>query len=389
MKSVTQTSKIHFYLWWSRMAAMTGKELLQLGRDTLLVGAVLYLFTLDIMMAGGVKMDLNQGTVMVHDADHSMASRELIYRFQPPYFKLGGEILDQKEGIRLLDQGKALMVLDIPPRFQHDLLQGKPTSVQVQVDTSNTVLGTLAANYSAQIIGKYSFDVALQRMGLSEESLTAVPILVDRHRVWYNPNQKDAWFMSISELLTVITVLAMMLPAAAAVREKERGTIEQLVVSPLTPIQIMLPKVIAMTLVILLGTALSVGLVLHGYFHVPIKGSLPLFFAVTALYTFAMSGLGLFISTMSRNLAQAAMLTIMIMMPIILLSGAWTPPEAMPPGIRQAMYLSPLYYYIEMAYGILLKGAGLKVLWDSLLGLSLLGSLVFGFGVWRFRRQFR
>jgi len=388
MKYITQFSGEHLYLWWSRMAAMTGKELLQLGRDTLLVVAVLYLFTLDIMMAGGVKMDLNQGTVIVHDADHSMASRELIYRFQPPYFKLGGEILDQKEGVQLLDQGKALVVLDIPPKFQHDLLQGVQTSVQVQVDTSNTILGTLAASYSAQIIGQYSFDVALQRIGITGENQADVPMLIDRHRVWYNPNQKDEWFMSISELLTVITVLAMMLPAAAAVREKERGTIEQLIVSPLTPVQILLPKVIAMTLVILLGTALSVGLVLYGFFHVPIKGSLSLFFAVTALYTFTMSGLGLFISTMSRNLAQAAMLTIMIMMPIILLSGAWTPPEAMPPGIRQAMYLSPLYYFIEMAYGILLKGAGLKILWDSLLGLILLGSLVFGFGVWRFRRQF-
>ncbi len=388
MKPVRQFAGGGLVLWWSRMVAMTGKELLQLGRDTLLVVAVLYLFTLDVMMAGGVKMDLNQGVVMVHDADHSMASRELIYRFQPPYFKLGGEIPDQKEGLRLLDQGKALVVLDIPPKFQHDLIQGKPTAVQIQIDTSNTILGTLAASYSAQIIEQYSFDVALQRIGLTDANLAGMPMLVDRHRVWYNPNQEDAWFMPISELLTVITVLAMMLPAAAAVREKERGTIEQLIVSPLTPIQIMLPKVIAMTLVILLGTVLSVFLVLYGVFNIPIKGSLPLFFTVTALYTFAVSGLGLFISTMSRNLAQTIMLAIMIMMPIILLSGAWTPPEAMPPGIRQAMYLSPLYYYIEMSYGILLKGAGLDILWDSLLGLTLLGSLMFGFGVWRFRRQF-
>jgi len=388
MNPVRQFAGGGLVLWWSRMVAMTGKELLQLGRDTLLVVAVLYLFTLDVMMAGGVKMDLNQGVVMVHDADHSMASRELIYRFQPPYFKLGGEILDQKEGIRLLDQGKALVVLDIPPKFQHDLIQGKPTAVQIQIDTSNTILGTLAASYSAQIIEQYSFDAALQRIGLTDANLAGVPMVVDSHRVWYNPNQEDAWFMPISELLTVITVLAMMLPAAAAVREKERGTIEQLIVSPLTPIQIMLPKVIAMTLVILLGTVLSVFLVLYGVFNIPIKGSLPLFFTVTALYTFAVSGLGLFISTMSRNLAQTIMLAIMIMMPIILLSGAWTPPEAMPPGIRQAMYLSPLYYYIEMSYGILLKGAGLDILWDSLLGLTLLGSLMFGFGVWRFRRQF-
>ena len=388
MKALTRLFDSRFYVWWSRMFAMTGKELLQLGRDTLLVVAVLYLFTLDVMMAGGVKMDLNQGTVMVYDADHSMASRELSYRFQPPYFKLGGEIFDRKEGIKLLDQGRALVVLDIPAQFQRDLLKGKPTSVQVQVDASNTVLGTLGANYSAQIIGQYGFDAALQRIGMTEDSLAGVPMLVDSHRVWYNPNQKDAWFMSISELLTVITILAMMLPAAAAVREKERGTIEQLLVSPLSPIQVLLPKVIAMTLVILLGTALSVAAVLHGFFHVPIKGSLVLFFAVTALYTFAMSGLGLFISTLSRNLAQAVMLTIMIMMPIILLSGAWTPPEAMPSGIRQAMYASPLYYYIEMAYGILLKGAGLDILWDSLLGLIVLGSLIFTFGAWRFKRQF-
>ena len=377
------------YLWWSRMAAMTGKELLQLARDTLLVLAVLFLFTIDIMTAGGIKMDLNKANVVVRDMDHSLASRELIYRFRPPYFQLGGEILDQNEGARLLDQGKALMALDIPPRFQHDLIQGRPTEVQVRVDTSNTVLGTLAASYSGQIIGQYGFDAALQRMGLTGEGLADVPMLVDRHRVWYNPNQKDSWFMSISELLTVITVLAMMLPAAAAVREKERGTIEQLLVSPLTPVQILLPKVIAMTLVILLGTALSIGLIIHGVFHVPMKGSLTLFFTVTAMYTFAMSGLGLFVSTMSRNLAQAAMMIIMIMMPIILLSGAWTPPEAMPVGIRQAMYISPLYYYIEVSYGILLKGAGIKILWDSLLGLGLLGSLVFSFGVLRFRRQFR
>ncbi len=388
MRFLARITEGKSYHWWSRMAAMTGKELLQLGRDTVLVCAVIYLFTLDIMMAGGVKMGLNQGSVVVHDSDHSMASRDLIYRFQPPYFKLSGEILNEKEGIQLLDQGEALLVLDIPPKFQHDLLQGRPTAVQVQVDASNTVLGTLAASYSAQIIGQYGFDAALQRMGLTGEGLETVPMIDDRHRVWYNPNQKDAWFMSISELLTVITILAMMLPAAAAVREKERGTIEQLLVSPLTPMQIMLSKVISMTLVILIGTAVSVGFVLYGFFDIPIKGSLPLFFLVTALYTFAMSGLGLFISTISRNLAQATMLVIMIMMPIILLSGAWTPPEAMPDGIRQAMYLSPLYYYIEMAYGILLKGAGLTVLWDSLLGLTLLGSVVFVFGVWRFKRQF-
>jgi ABC-2 type transport system permease protein len=377
-----------FYLWWSRLAAMTIKELLQLGRDGFLMFAIAFLFTVDIYMTRNVRLELNHATVVVHDADHSEASRELIHRFRPPYFKLGGEILDARHGIRLLDQGQALMVLDIPSNFQQDLLRGKPTDVQVMVDTSNTVLGSLAASYTAQIIGQYSFEAALERMGATEESLGNVPMIEDRHRVWYNPNQNDQWFIPISELLTVITILAIMLPAAAAVREKERGTIEQLLVSPLTPVQILLPKVIAMTLVILMGTAVSLFLVLDLVFRIPIKGSLPLFFAVTALYTIATSGLGLYIATMSRNLAQAAMLAILILMPMIFLSGAWTPPEAMPAGLRQAMYLSPLYYFIEMGYGILLKGAGLDVLRDSLLGLTLLGTTIFGLGVWRFKRQF-
>jgi ABC-2 type transport system permease protein len=377
------------YLWWSRLAAMTVKELLQLGRDGFLMFAIFFLFTIDIVMTGNVRLELNHATVVVHDADHSEASRELIYRFRPPYFKLGGEILNARQGILLLDQGQALVVLDIPANFQQSLLNGEHTDVQVLVDSSNTVLGSLAASYSSQIIGQYGFDAALKRMGVTEKNLENVPMLVDQHRVWYNPNQNDQWFIPISELLVVITILAIMLPAAAAVREKEHGTIEQLMVSPLSPIQILLPKIISMTMVILLGTAVSLFLVILPLFHIPIKGSLLLFFSVTGLYTIATSGLGLFISTMSRNLAQAAMLAILVLMPMIFLSGAWTPPEAMPAGLRQAMYLSPLYYFIEMSYGILLKGAGLHILWDSLLNLTLLGGVIFAIGLWRFRRQFK
>lgn len=380
------TSRLGLWLW--RFWAMTLKELIQLGRDGLLVFAIAYLFLFDTYMAGNVGMNLNNAVVVVHDADQSAASRELIYRFQPPYFKQGGEVADVRTGQRLLDTGGALVVLDIPPRFEHDLLTGRPTAVQVQVDAANTVLGFLAASYSSQIIGQYGFDQALARLGQSASALENVPIVQSEHRVWYNPNQKDAWFMPLSELLVVITIMSIMLPAAAAVREKERGTIEQLLVTPLSSLQILLPKVVAMTLVILLGTAASLALVLHGAFDFPMKGSLTLFFTVTALYAFTTAGLGLYIATLARNLAQAALLAILVLMPMIFLSGAWTPPEAMPAGLREAMYFSPLYHFIEMGYGILLKGAGLDVLWDALLGLALLGMAIFGLGAWRFRRQF-
>jgi len=270
--------------WFSRLMAMTTKELIQFGRDILLLFAIVYLFVFDTYMAGNVTMQLNKAIVTVHDADHSAASRELIYRFRPPYFKLGGEVLDNYAGQRLLDQGRALVVLNIPSDFAHDITKGKSVDVQVQVDASNTVLGFLASSYTTQIIGQYSYDQALARLGVNEQALENVPTVRNEYRVWYNPNQKDAWFMPISELLVVITIMGIMLPAAAAVREKERGTIEQLMVSPLTPIQILLSKVIAMTLVILLGTAVSLFLVLHGIFAVPMKGSLVLFFAVTTLY---------------------------------------------------------------------------------------------------------
>ena len=376
-------------MWLRRLRVLTVKELLQLSRDLALMFVVVYAFTLDIYIAGsGVSLQLNQAAVVVVDSDHSQASRELIYRFRPPYFRLDGEVADAATGLKLLDQGEAMALLDVPPNFQKHLLQGQPTGVQMQIDTSNAVLGTLAASYAGQIVGKYGLDAALARTGQSAESLHSMPHIEDGHRVWYNPNQNDAWFFAIAELMTVITVFSIVLPAAATVREKERGTIEQLSVSPLTPIQILLPKVLSMMLVILLGTAVSVFLILDLAFDVPLKGSLPLFFTVTLLYVFSTAGLGLLAATLTANLAQVGMLAILIMAPVILLSGVWTPPEAMPPGLRQAMYLSPLYYYIEMAYGILLKGAGLDVLWDSLLGLTLLGSLIFAFGAWRFKRQF-
>jgi len=376
-------------LWLDRMVAMTVKELKQLSRDPILLIVIVYFFTVDIYVAGsGIQMDLKQAAIVVMDHDHSAASRDLIYRFRSPYFDLKGEISSEHEARELLDRGDVLAVLDIPADFQRDLMRGKSISVQMQVDASNATLGTLATTYAGQIVARFGQEQAKERLGLTEAQLQAVPVIQDRHRVYYNPNQTDPWFMSISELLTVITMLSLMLPAAAAVREKERGTIEQLAVSPLTSAQILFPKVLAMGLIILLGTAVSLFLVILPAFHLPIKGSLVLFFIVTALYVFATSGLGLFIATLSRNLGQVVMLVILIMMPLLLLSGAWTPPEAMPEALRMAMVFSPLSYFIEMGYGILLKGAGVAILWNSMLGLTLLGIVIFSFGVWRFRRQF-
>ena len=376
-------------LWLDRLMAMTVKELRQLVRDPVLLVVIVYFFTADIYIAGtGIQMELKQAPIAVLDHDHSATSRELIYRFRAPYFRLQGEIASQEQARHLLDHGQALAVLDIPANFQRDLMAGRRVSVQLQVDASNATLGALLISYAGQIVTGFGQELARRQLAFGDAQLQATPVVLDRHRVYYNPNQRDPWFMSISELLTVITMLALMLPAAAAVREKERGTIEQLAVSPLTATQILLPKVLAMAAVILLGVAVALLLIIVPGFQLPLRGHLGLFFFVTTLYVFTTSGLGLFIATISRNLGQVVMLVILIMMPLLLLSGAWTPPEAMPEGLRQAMHLSPLYYYIELSYGTLLKGTGADVLWRPMLELACLGALLFSFGVWRFRRQF-
>jgi ABC-2 type transport system permease protein len=377
-------------VWWRRLLVMVTKELRQLFRDKALIGFFFWAFIMDVYLAGsGTSMQLVNAGLVVHDSDHSVASRELIHRFHQPYFRFDGEVAHPDEGIRRLDFGEAVVLLNIPPRFQESLASGEATAVQMQVAATHSPQGLSAASYGARIVGEFGLESSLQRMGMSTNGGASLPIIRSDHRVWYNPNQDESWFMSISEVLTITTIFSVLLPAAALVRERERGTVEQLLVSPLTPFQIMFPKVVAMTLVILAGTAISLFGILHGIFDVPMKGSLLLYFAMTTLYVFTMAGLGLVAATIATNQAQVMLMTILVVAPMINLSGTWTPPEAMPVLLRDLMQLSPLYHFVTISYGIQLKGAGLDILWPSILAMVALGGSLFGFGMWRFRRQFR
>lgn len=375
--------------WWRRLLAMTHKELLQLGRDLPLLIFLIYSFTLAVYVSGtGITMQLRNASLLVHDADHSVSSRDLIYRFRPPYFRLDGEVGHAAEGLRLLDHGDAMLLMDIPPRFHERLGRGDPVAVQLQVDTTNAPQGLSAASYATRIVGGFGLDRGLAALGIGPGEAAALPQVVSSHRVWYNPNQDERWFQSISHLMRMITLFAVLLPAAALVREKERGTVEQLLVSPLSPFQIMFSKVLAMTAVILVATAVAVLGVLRPLLGVPMKGDPWLFFALTAVYSFTTAGVGLFAATVTRNQAQVGMLTILVVAPMLLLSGITTPYEAMPPWVQSVMLVSPLRYYIDVTYGVLLKGAGMEILWRPVLAMICLGGATFGFGMWRFRRQF-
>jgi len=376
-------------VWWSRLQAMTWKELLQLLRDPILLVFVLYAFTADIYnAASGVSFQLNNATLVLFDLDHSAASRELAGRFMPPEFRWLGSIEHANQGQKLLDDGKAMAVLDIPPGFGAAMSRGEEKALQLQIDASNSVQGFLASVDATQIIARYGLEQAAVRLGVDSAAVTDAPMIENSTRVWFNPNQNDAWFMGISELLNVVTLFSMLLPAAAMVREKERGTIEQLLVSPLSPLQIMIPKIIAMVAVILGGTALGLFGILVPVFSIPVVGSLLLFFILSTLYISTLAGIGIFIATVTNNMAQAGMMVILILAPMMFLSGAWTPPEAMPTVMRLGMYASPLYYYINASYGILMKGAGFIVLWPMFLGILTIGVLVSGTTIVRFKKQF-
>lgn len=366
-----------------RLWPLIRKEFLQFSRDPALLFIVLWGFTGIIYLeASAFDLEMKRIAMAVYDLDRTRASRELIDQFRRPYFRLIGAVEREEEVRSLLDSGRAFLVLVIPPGFSRRLAEGNGARVQFLIDGTISNGALVAMGYADQILERYAREI---KPGMRFLKIPSVEV---KARVRFNPNLQSEYFTALTELFVVITMVAILLPAAAMVREKEHGTVEQLLVTPLRPWEIMLAKILPMGAIVLAGAFLGLTLVVHGVFHVPLRGSLLLFFFVTAIYVFTTSGLGLGIAVLSRTLAEAILMTLLVLAPMLFLSGSWTPFEAMPSWMQRITILSPLRYYLELGFGILLKGAGLGVLWDKLLGLSLLGGLIFAVSALRFRRSF-
>ncbi|WP_029407481.1 ABC transporter permease [Thiomicrorhabdus sp. Milos-T2] len=376
-------------LWWRRVLSLTKKELLQYSRDIILVIATLYFFTGEVFIGGkGVSFDLINAPIGYVDYDQSEASREWLNKLRQPYFDVKGSIDNDKDAQHYLDNSSLLGVMEIPHNFQNDLLKGQSTDISFQLDASNVILGNLANSYVSLSNASFNQEWMLKKLKINDIDEMESPSVDAKKMILFNPEGKSSWFMAISEMMTVMTLLSLFLTAAILVKEKERGTIEQLSIAPLTPFQILLPKILAVEIILLIGVALSLFLIVIPVFEVPFQGEFWLFFLVSAVYIYAMSGLGIFIATVSKNLAQVMIVSIILIMPIVLLSGAFTPPEAMPEWEQPIVHFSPLYYYINMGFGIILKGAGLNLIWTDLLSLFALGTVLFIFGISQFRKQF-
>lgn len=376
-------------VWLRQVGVLSAKELIQLSRDRALFLYTVYIFTANIFIAaGGASNELKDAPTWVRDLDGTQAARDLVYRFRPPYFRLAGDVDSERAALGLLDRGEAKVVLEIPEHFASSLQSQRVARAQVLIDTSQANTGFLASSYAERIAGQYGALWAQHNVERAGGDPRLMPSVGNEIRVWYNADLNDEWFNTISELLTMVTVACILLPAAAMIREKERGTIEQLLVSPLSPFQVMLSKVLSMVAVMLVGTAVAIFAIMRPVYGVPFVGSVTLFFLLTALYAFVNAGLGLAAATFARNSAQVGLVVLLMVMPIVMLSGTWTPLESMPPWLRGLMSVSPLRHFIDVAYGILLRGAGLDVLWDSVLAMAVIGVALFALGLWRFRRQF-
>jgi len=364
-----------------RFFILLKKEFLQFIRNRGLIILVIYCFTLDVYLAGiGIDLSLKNAKFYAYDRDMSMESREIVSKLVPPLFTFKGYLQDDELIDKVLLEDKAIGVVSIPSNFSKDLKK-KRAKIQLLINGAEALMGYLFSGYANQIF----MDYALKKMGIIKEKL---PWAEGRIRVFFNPNMDSRYFMGISELLSVLVMLVFILPAAALVREKELGNIEMLLISPLRPLEFMLAKVVVMAGIIVIGVTISVFLIIKGILGVPFCGSFLLFLLFTLLFIFTTSVFGLFIGAIAKNMLQASQLTVVILMPILFLSGSWTPTEAMPSWICPLTYLSPLKYYIDASYSIALKGVGLSYLWPDLVGLITLGMILFVLSVYKLKRTF-
>jgi ABC-2 type transport system permease protein len=371
-----------------RILGLIRKEFLQILRDRALIFILIWAFTAAIYTSGhGRAMEITNVPTAVYDLSRSPASREFLSHLRLPYFKKVAYLEQEPDIAKWLDSGKASIVVIVPPDFQRRVDGTGQAKVQVITDGAFASSATVAVAYIAAISGSYSVSVLEHRAGVAGLRLSSVPQIDERLRVKFNPNMSSTWFSGLLELLNMLTMVSLLLTAADLVREKEHNTLEQLLVSPARPFEIFVAKIVP-TIVLVLGlSVLSFLLVLRPAFHVPFRGSLLLFYSVAALHVFAMTSLGIAIAVVARNLPQAMMIMILILQPMIFLSGAWNPPEAMIPWMRWVSLISPMRYFIDFGYGVILKGNGLAiVIWD-IAGILLFGVVLMSFSLWWFRRS--
>lgn len=363
------------------------KELRSFFRDFVLLGLVIYTFSLAVIaQAQSMSQEVHNASVGVLDDDNSVLSRRMIAAILPPYFKEPQPVAE-RDIDHLMDTARYTFVISIPPHFERDVVAGRAPAVQVNIDATAMVQAGLGSGYMQQILATQVDNFVSRNEGnlLSRgQDIPMSPVTLAA-RVLFNPNSITAWFTSVMGIINNVTMLAIILAGAAVVREREHGTMDHLLVMPVTPFQIAMSKIWANGLVITMSVALSLSLVVRGLLHIPIVGSVPLFMAGVVLYLFFSTSVGIFLATIARTMPQLGLLYILVAIPMNLLSGSNTPIESQPWLLRTIMQASPSTHFVSFAQSILYRGAGFGVIWREYLAVGLIGALFLSLALLRFR----
>ena len=356
------------------------KEFHSLLGDWTMLFLIVFMFTISVYANARAKPEsLHRASIAVADEDRSQLSARIIDALRPPQF-ITPQHVELADIDKSMDAGLHTFVLNIPPNFQRDVLAGRSPAVQLNVDATRQSQAQTGTGYIQNIVND-EIRAFMQRY----RAAPAQPVnLVTR--AMFNPNLNQSWFAAVTAIINNITMLGILLTGAALIREREHGTIEHLLVMPVNPTEIMLSKVWSMGLVVLVASALSLGLVVRGILDVPVEGSVPLFFAGAALHLFATTSMGIFMATIARNMPQFGMLMVLTILPLQMLSGGATPRESMPELVQNIMLVAPTTHFVELGGAILFRGAGIEVVWKQFLWLVVIGAALFAGSLARFRK---
>lgn len=365
--------------WLSSTWHLGLKELSSLAADRVLLVFILFSFTVMIYTeAKGIDMEVRNANIAVVDSDRSQLSDRIRDALLAPQFRKA-PVIDRAQVDPLMDRGMQTFVLDIPPRFEADVLAGRSPVLQLNLDATATAQAGIGAGYIERIVHAET-AAWLATRGIDAQ-LPVRPVV----RAYFNPNLESVRFQAVMSLVENITMISILLVGAAVIREREHGTIEHLLVMPVGATEIAAAKIWANGAVLLVVTSLSLLLVVNRLLGVPIRGSIMLFLVGTGVFLFALSALGIMLATVASSMPQFALLAMPVFLILSMLSGATSPIESMPLALQVVLQVSPSVHYVKLAHGVLFRGAGLDIVWPQLLILAGLGGVFLSYALGQFR----
>jgi ABC-2 type transport system permease protein len=372
----------------ARLKQMLIKEFIQVFRDKRTRFVLIAPPIIQMLVFGyAATFEIHHVPTVVLDLDHSQESRELISRFtSSPYFDVQRQLTDYRQLGDLIDQGKATIGLEINAGFAQNLRKGQTAPLQVIVDATNSNTALIASGYITQIALGFAQDYQKDRIyRISPQMLEEIPSVQLEPRPWYNPDLRSRWFFVPGVIGSLTLVLVVVLTAFAVVREREIGTLEQIMVTPIRPAEFILGKTLPSFIIGLFDVSL-IGTVGTLWFQVPFRGQILVLFAGAVLFLLCMLGVGLLISTVSSTQQQAMVTAFFFIMPAITFSGFGFPISTMPQWLQYLTYLSPLRYFLVVLRGTYLKGVGMEILWPQMLAMAVLGISLLTIAVLRFHK---